>query len=68
MGFREGDQLQKQGEGEEGQEIQGHTGWKEKAQKTSVEAALDLELENPKVGKSSQPFFACSTGRIKPHI
>ena len=40
MGFREGDQLQKQGEGEEGQEIQGHAGWKKKAQKTSLEAAL----------------------------
>ena len=40
MGFREGSQLQKQGEGEERQEIQGHTGWKEKTQKTSVEAAL----------------------------
>ena len=35
-----GNQLQKQGEGEERQEIQGHAGWKEKAQKTSVEAAL----------------------------
>ena len=40
MGFREGNQLHKQGEDEEGQEIQGHAGWKEKAQKTSVEAAL----------------------------
>ncbi len=40
MGFRESNQLQKQGEDEERQEIQGHAGWKEKAQKTSVEAAL----------------------------
>ena len=41
MDFREGNQLQKQGKGEERQEIQGHAGRKEKAQKTSVEAALE---------------------------
>ena len=43
MDFREGNQLQKQGKRKERQEIQRYTGRKEKAQKTSVEAALETE-------------------------
>ena len=54
MGFREGNQLQKQGEGKEGQETQGHAGWKKKAQKTSLEAALANEAGMSVLPKPNQ--------------
>ena len=42
MDIHHGSQLQKQREDGKRQEVQGHTGWKQKAQKTSPDAAPDI--------------------------